>query len=164
MRWKTQSDGFVFSVGASSYPYTSSVNTAPKRYVAHTATFSRLATIRQVYNYLCNRLKIRPEDVRLWQFYDEVRLLNHFPAAVIWWLHGRCKLIPVVDNWKITWSMVRKYNCKSKDVTDLSVKAPFWWSNSPDSLTLCSFPLCFFRSHWDSFWWNSLDSCPVTMP
>lgn len=65
---------YIFPVSASSYPYSASVNTVPKRYVAHTATFSRLATIRQVYNYLCNRLKIRPEDVRLWKFCDEVTL------------------------------------------------------------------------------------------
>lgn len=62
----------LVSISASSYSYASNASAAPKRYVAHTATFSRLATIRHVYNYLCNRLKIRPEDVRLWQFYDEV--------------------------------------------------------------------------------------------
>lgn len=69
---------FVDLVGASSYSYSANVNAVPKRYVAHTATFSRLATIRHVYNYLCNRLKIRPEDVRLWKFHDEVGISPRF--------------------------------------------------------------------------------------
>lgn len=62
----------LVSLSASNYSYSSNTSAVPKRYVAHTATFSRLATIRHVYNYLCNRLKLRPEDVRLWQFDDEV--------------------------------------------------------------------------------------------
>lgn len=38
----------------------------PKKYLAYLAAFSRLATVRQVGDFLCQRLKLRPEDVRLW--------------------------------------------------------------------------------------------------
>lgn len=38
----------------------------PKRYLAYTAAFSRLATVRQVTEFLCQRLKLKQEDVRLW--------------------------------------------------------------------------------------------------
>lgn len=38
----------------------------PKRYLAYTAAFSRLATIKQVAEFLCQRLKLKFEDIRLW--------------------------------------------------------------------------------------------------
>lgn len=47
----------------------------PKRYVAYVAAFSRLATVRQVYEFLCSTLKLRAEDVRLWHCKDEVSFL-----------------------------------------------------------------------------------------
>ncbi|CAH1110200.1 unnamed protein product [Psylliodes chrysocephalus] len=45
---------------------TSTVNAGTRRYLAHTAAFSRLATIQQVTDFLCHRLNLRPEDARLW--------------------------------------------------------------------------------------------------
>ncbi|KAG8233419.1 hypothetical protein J437_LFUL013413, partial [Ladona fulva] len=42
-----------------------------QRYVAYVAAFSCMSTIKQVYDFLCSRLKIRPEDMRLWLFKDE---------------------------------------------------------------------------------------------
>ncbi|CAG9854986.1 unnamed protein product [Phyllotreta striolata] len=44
----------------------SSVNAGTRRYLAHTAAFSRLATVQQVTDFLCQRLNLRPEDARLW--------------------------------------------------------------------------------------------------
>lgn len=38
----------------------------PKKYLAYLAAFSRLATVRQVSDFLCQRLALRSEDVRLW--------------------------------------------------------------------------------------------------
>ncbi|XP_039299269.1 ubiquitin carboxyl-terminal hydrolase 32 isoform X1 [Nilaparvata lugens] len=38
----------------------------PRRYLAHIATFSRVATIKQVYEFLCDRLHVRSDDMRLW--------------------------------------------------------------------------------------------------
>ncbi|KAG5891616.1 hypothetical protein JTB14_037130 [Gonioctena quinquepunctata] len=45
---------------------TSNVNMGTRRYLAHTAAFSRLATIQQVTDFLCHRLNLRSEDARLW--------------------------------------------------------------------------------------------------
>lgn len=38
----------------------------PKRYLAYTAAFSRLASIKQVGEFLSQRLKLKTEDLRLW--------------------------------------------------------------------------------------------------
>ncbi|KAM7433841.1 Transcription elongation factorSPT6 [Porites harrisoni] len=46
----------------------------PKRYLAYVASFSRMNTIQQVYDYLCARLRIRNEDMRLWSMEDETKL------------------------------------------------------------------------------------------
>lgn len=42
----------------------------PKRYLANTAAFSRLATVKQVGEFLCLHLKLKPEDVRLWHVFN----------------------------------------------------------------------------------------------
>lgn len=44
---------------------------APKRYLAYTAAFSRLASVRQVIEFLCQRLKLKAEDVRLWHIMND---------------------------------------------------------------------------------------------
>lgn len=43
---------------------------SPRRYLAHTAAFSRLANVRQVMEFLCSRLALKMEDVRLWHVKD----------------------------------------------------------------------------------------------
>ncbi|GJQ78053.1 hypothetical protein Trydic_g2397 [Trypoxylus dichotomus] len=48
---------------------------SPRRYVAHTAAFSRLANIRQVIEFLSVRLALRLEDIRLWHVKDVQTLL-----------------------------------------------------------------------------------------
>lgn len=54
--------------------YTSNaVSTAlqpPKRYLANTAAFSRLATVKQVGDFLCQHLKFKLEDVRIWHVFN----------------------------------------------------------------------------------------------
>lgn len=62
--------------GTTGYAYVSNLPTPPKRYLAYVAAFSRMATVKQVYDFLCSRLRIRPEDMRLWHYRDEVCLLN----------------------------------------------------------------------------------------
>lgn len=46
-----------------------SVLQPPKRYLANMAAFSRLATVKQVGEFLCQQLKLKPEDVRLWHIF-----------------------------------------------------------------------------------------------
>lgn len=71
---------FLLLLSSDSAPYyvTSLPNTStssPKRYLAYLAAFSRLATLRQVYDYLASKLRLRVEDMRLWYVRDEVRTL-----------------------------------------------------------------------------------------
>ncbi|XP_026279470.1 ubiquitin carboxyl-terminal hydrolase 32 isoform X3 [Frankliniella occidentalis] len=71
--------GMVGGYGAAAlsttgYAYVSNL-TQPKRYLAHSATFSRMATVKEVYDFLSQRLRIRPEDMRLWHFKDESNMI-----------------------------------------------------------------------------------------
>lgn len=56
----------------------------PKRYLAYTAAFSRLATVKQVGEFLCQRLKLKYEDIRLWHVYSagEASLLEEEVATL----------------------------------------------------------------------------------
>ncbi|EDV97503.1 ubiquitin carboxyl-terminal hydrolase 32 isoform X2 [Drosophila grimshawi] len=58
--------GVLASGGGYAAIAASSVLQAPKRYLAYTAAFSRLATVRQVGEFLCDQLRLKPEDIRLW--------------------------------------------------------------------------------------------------
>ncbi|XP_046386606.1 ubiquitin carboxyl-terminal hydrolase 32 isoform X1 [Ischnura elegans] len=77
---QTAWSGMVGGYGAAAlsttgYAYVSSLPTPPKRYLAYVAAFSCMSTIKQVYDFLCSRLKIRPEDMRLWLFRDENNMM-----------------------------------------------------------------------------------------
>lgn len=67
--------GAAALVGTTGYAYVSNLPTPPKRYLAYVATFSRMATVRQVYDFLCDRLHIRPEDMRLWHYRDDANMV-----------------------------------------------------------------------------------------
>lgn len=67
---------FTFFSDSAPYYVTSLPNSStssPKRYLAYLAAFSRLATLRQVYDYLATKLRLRVEDMRLWYVREEVR-------------------------------------------------------------------------------------------
>lgn len=51
----------------------SSSTTTPKKYLTHTACFSKLHTVQQVHEFLAQRIRIPNEEMRLWNFRDEVR-------------------------------------------------------------------------------------------
>ncbi|XP_023716699.1 ubiquitin carboxyl-terminal hydrolase 32 isoform X2 [Cryptotermes secundus] len=77
---QTTWSGMVGGYGAAAlsttgYAYVSNLPTPPKRYLAYVAAFSRMATVKQVYDFLCSRLRIRPEDMRLWHYRDENNML-----------------------------------------------------------------------------------------
>lgn len=61
--------GAVTSAGNYGSAVTSALQ-PPKRYLAYTAAFSRLATVKQVGEFLCQHLKLKMEDVRLWHVYN----------------------------------------------------------------------------------------------
>ncbi|KAK9874217.1 hypothetical protein WA026_002571 [Henosepilachna vigintioctopunctata] len=54
---------------------TSGPVSSPRRYLAHTAAFSRLANVRQVMEFLCSRLALKIEDVRIWHVKDSQTIL-----------------------------------------------------------------------------------------
>lgn len=43
-----------------------SVSQTPKKYLAYIAAFSRLATVKQVGEFLCSRLKLKQDTIRIW--------------------------------------------------------------------------------------------------
>lgn len=51
--------------------FINSISLVPKRYLAYLASFSRMATLKQVFDYLCARLRLRLEDTRLWLYRDD---------------------------------------------------------------------------------------------
>ncbi|KAL7032777.1 hypothetical protein ACKWTF_007398 [Chironomus riparius] len=64
--WNTISSGYG-ALATSGYSSVSSQsNSTPKKYLAYLAAFSRLATVRQVTEFLCIRLKLKPDTVRIW--------------------------------------------------------------------------------------------------
>ncbi|XP_072043615.1 ubiquitin carboxyl-terminal hydrolase 32-like isoform X1 [Amphiura filiformis] len=50
---------------------TNNTPAAPKRYLAYTSSFSKMHTLQQVYEFLSARLRIRTEEMRLWNLRDE---------------------------------------------------------------------------------------------
>lgn len=50
-----------------------SPNAPLKRMLAYTGCFSRMSTIKDIHEYLSQRLRIKEEDMRLWLYNSEVR-------------------------------------------------------------------------------------------
>ena len=60
----------ILAGGYGYFPSTS--QQTPRRYLAYIAAFSQLATVCQTYEYLCGRLRLKFDDVRLWLIKDDV--------------------------------------------------------------------------------------------
>lgn len=54
--------------------FPSATQQTPRRFLAYVAAFSQLATVSQTYEYLCGRLRLKFDDVRLWLMKDDVIL------------------------------------------------------------------------------------------
>lgn len=52
-----------------------SPNAPLKRVLAYTGCFSRMQTIKEIHEYLSQRLRIKEEDMRLWLYNSEVMLV-----------------------------------------------------------------------------------------
>ncbi|XP_059478649.1 ubiquitin carboxyl-terminal hydrolase 32 [Neocloeon triangulifer] len=81
-------------------------STTPKRYVAYMAAFSRLATVRQVYEFLCSTLKLRAEDVRLWHCKDEINMVlleEEELTLESLWIEDDSQVLLEVRNKDLTW-------------------------------------------------------------
>ncbi|CAH0394748.1 unnamed protein product [Bemisia tabaci] len=46
-----------------------------KKQLSYTAAFSKLATVKHVYDFLCSKLRFRAEDMRLWHYFDEANMV-----------------------------------------------------------------------------------------
>jgi len=69
--------------GASFTGNVPSPNAPLKRVLAYTGCFSRMGTIKDIHDYLSQRLRIKEEDMRLWLYNSEVGIRA---------LHGTCFL------------------------------------------------------------------------
>nr|XP_029727906.1 ubiquitin carboxyl-terminal hydrolase 32 isoform X3 [Aedes albopictus] len=78
--WSNISGGYG-ALTSGNYSNTSVSNALqpPKKYLAYTAAFSRLATVKQVAEFLCQRLKLRVEDIRLWHLAPTPTGTTEFP-------------------------------------------------------------------------------------
>lgn len=69
----------------------------PRRYLAYMAAFSRWTSIKQLYEFLCSRLRIRYEDMRLWKYTDEVSFILVGDTAEkllnFWWFKKYCNAL-----------------------------------------------------------------------
>lgn len=72
--WSGVVGNVASAYGGSASLYAGHVPVVPKRYLAYLASFSHLATLRQVFDFLCLRLRLRPEDTRLWLYKDDNNL------------------------------------------------------------------------------------------
>jgi len=63
---------FVMIVNAGNVP---SPNAPLKRVLAYTGCFSRMQTIKEIHEYLSQRLRIKEEDMRLWLYNSEVMVV-----------------------------------------------------------------------------------------
>ncbi|XP_068086711.1 ubiquitin carboxyl-terminal hydrolase 32 [Anabrus simplex] len=108
---QTSWSGMVGGYGAAAlsttgYAYVSHFPTPPKRQLAYVAAFSRMATVKQVYDFLCTRLRIRPEDMRLWHYRDENNMLlieDEEPTLEELGIIDEDQLLIEVRNKDLTW-------------------------------------------------------------
>ncbi|XP_072934687.1 ubiquitin carboxyl-terminal hydrolase 32 [Epargyreus clarus] len=78
----------------------------PERQLAYTAAFSRLATIKQVTEFLCQALGLAREDVRLWSLANSGSALlldDERPTLQALRLDDRARLLLEVRNPDLTW-------------------------------------------------------------
>lgn len=65
------------------YPPTGNMpspNAPLKRVLAYTGCFSRMSTIKDIHEYLSQRLRIKEEDMRLWLYNSDVRFFIDAPC------------------------------------------------------------------------------------
>ncbi|KAJ8711519.1 hypothetical protein PYW07_008761 [Mythimna separata] len=90
--------------GASLYSSVPLAPAPPDRQLAYTAAFSRLATVRQVCEFLCAALGLAREDMRVWSVGNTAVLLDdERPTLHELGLDERARLLLEVRNCDLTW-------------------------------------------------------------
>lgn len=100
--------GAITTGGSYTAPNTvpASVLQPPKRHLAYTAAFSRLATVKQVGDFLCQRLKLKYEDIRLWHVYNVVEaclLEDDQPTLQELMISDNDQILLEIRNKDLTW-------------------------------------------------------------
>ncbi|KAG8195379.1 hypothetical protein JTE90_001395 [Oedothorax gibbosus] len=72
--WAGAVGNVTSSYGSNPSMYVNSLPPVNKRYLAYLASFSHLATLRQVFEFICMRLRLRLEETRLWLYKDDSNL------------------------------------------------------------------------------------------
>ncbi|XP_042906047.1 ubiquitin carboxyl-terminal hydrolase 32 isoform X2 [Parasteatoda tepidariorum] len=72
--WAGAVGNVASSYGGNPSLYMTNLPTVHKRYLAYLASFSHLATLRQVFEFICMRLRLRLEETRLWLYKDDSNL------------------------------------------------------------------------------------------
>lgn len=108
--WSSISSGYGALSNAGGYAAVTSTNSsliAPKKYLAYIAAFSRLATIRQVGEFLCIRLKLKQDTIRLWHMGQngEIPYLLEDELATLEELnfHDNDQILLEIRNKDLTW-------------------------------------------------------------
>ncbi|XP_063220318.1 ubiquitin carboxyl-terminal hydrolase 32 isoform X2 [Bacillus rossius redtenbacheri] len=124
--WSSMVGGYgTSSLNSTGYPLVSSMPIPPKRYLAYVATFSRLATINQVFEFLCARLKIHGEDMRLWHIIEDLNMVlieDGNSTIEDFGIMDDDQLLIEVRNKDLTWpeemsSLATQFHDKCKQVT-----------------------------------------------
>ncbi|XP_055373307.1 ubiquitin carboxyl-terminal hydrolase 32 isoform X2 [Condylostylus longicornis] len=82
--WNAMSGGYgaIASGGAFVSMNSASNLQPPKRYLAYTAAFSRLATVKLIGEFLCDNLKLKYEDIRLWHISNSQNACDDIPVLL----------------------------------------------------------------------------------
>ncbi|KFM78271.1 Ubiquitin carboxyl-terminal hydrolase 32, partial [Stegodyphus mimosarum] len=72
--WTGAVSNVASSYGGNPPVYMSNIPAVHKRYLAYLASFSRLASLRYVFEFICMRLRLRLEETRLWLYKDDSNL------------------------------------------------------------------------------------------
>ncbi|CAH1801921.1 unnamed protein product [Owenia fusiformis] len=112
------------AIGAGSSFPTQTVTT-PRRYIAYTASFSCQHSLKQIFDFMCTRIRVNRDDLRLWKFKDEqnMHLLEDEEATVEeLGLEDYCQVLAEVRNKDLTWP--EEMNQLAKNKADQKQEAP----------------------------------------
>ncbi|XP_074640674.1 ubiquitin carboxyl-terminal hydrolase 32-like [Tubulanus polymorphus] len=101
--------------------------TSPRRYLAYTAAFSRKHTLKQVYDFLCTRLRINREDMHLWKIKDEhnMTLLEEEELSMeALGIEDSMSLLIEIRNKDLTWPEEMSLLAKAKNACDRKQAVP----------------------------------------
>ncbi|XP_005089176.1 ubiquitin carboxyl-terminal hydrolase 32 [Aplysia californica] len=112
--------GMVAGIGGMAWSFAANPS-QPRRYHAHTASFSRKHTIAQIYEFLCNKLRFYREDFRLWKIHPKddqnITLLEDEEKTVEdYGIEDMQQMLLEIRNKDLTWPEEMSQLAKNKTV------------------------------------------------